>query len=158
MKTIELSEDTYNELAMLAEPFESPESVIIRLIKDRGTARSKETSQSLKTEGRLFTNREIQERISRIAVGLTPSKLAELCNSDHSKEVFGINFPLLVRIPAGASHQQKRDLVKSSDGVNRWTWKFGFVSEGYEYAICTQWYDYNDRKVKYWLSRYERNG
>lgn len=158
MKTIELSEDTYNELAMLAEPFESPKSVIIRLIAERITTGNRETAQPLGAEGRLFTNREIQERISRVAVGLTPSKLAELCNLDYSKELFGINFPLLVRIPTGSSHQQKSDLVKSSDGVNRWTWKFGFVNGGYEYAICTQWYDYNDKKVKHWLSRYERKG
>lgn len=157
MKTIELSEDTYGELAMLAEPFESPESVIIRLIGERTTG-NKEMVQPLGTEGRLFTNREIQDRISRVAVGLTSSKLAELCSLEHSKDLFGINFPLLVRIPTGSSHQEKNDIVKSNDGVNRWTWKFGFVNEGYEYAICTQWYDYNDKKVKHWLSRYEREG
>lgn len=61
MKTIELSEDTYNELAMLAEPFESPESVIIRLIAERITTGNRETAQPLGAEGRLFTNREIQE-------------------------------------------------------------------------------------------------
>lgn len=44
MKTIELSEDTYNELAMLAEPFESPESVIIRLIAERITTGNRETA------------------------------------------------------------------------------------------------------------------
>ncbi|MDW6005235.1 hypothetical protein [Vibrio mangrovi] len=157
MRNIEISDSTYSELAKLAEPFESPDSVIARLILEHG-ASFEPAKDRTPQNGRLFSNREIQERISRVASKLTPSKLHELCDASYSKETFGINFPLLVRLPVGARQEDKSNLVKSADGVNRWTWKFGFISDGYEYAICTQWYDYNDKNVKYWLSRYESEG
>ncbi len=105
---------------------------------------------------RLFSNKEIQERISRAAQSLTVHELEKFCDNRVSKEILNINFPLFIRVPKNITPSSKREAVKDSQGMNRWTWKFQFEKEGYLYAITTQWYEKNDKCVKQWLNKHER--
>lgn len=105
---------------------------------------------------RLFSNQEIQQRISKVAKSLTDQELEQLCGKRKSKEEFDINFPLFIRVPKNTS-SSIHDAVKDEQGVNRWTWKYQFEKDGFLYAITTQWYEKNDKHVKQWLSKYEES-
>jgi hypothetical protein len=77
-------------------------------------------------------------------------ELEQLCTASTSKELFGISFPLFVRVPELSNLAQKRKAVRI-DGYNRWTWKYEFTRNGFAYAICTQWYPRNEPLVQKWL-------
>lgn len=104
---------------------------------------------------RLFSNQEIQQRISQIARSLTTEELDKLCSPYESKDIFGINFPLFIKTPKNITGASKRSLVKDEAGINRWTWKYEFEKNDFLYAITTQWYEKNDSNVKQWLHKHE---
>jgi len=108
-----------------------------------------------KGKNRIFSNQEIQLRVSRAAQKLPSIELEKFCSPQHSKELFDINFPLFVRISKNTSADAKSKGIKDSKGVNRWTWKYEFEQDGFLYAITTQWYDRNDIHVKEWLRKNE---
>ena len=114
----------------------------------------KETSKP-KSNNRLYSNQEIQRRISSAAKRLTSNELEKLCDLQHSKEIFNIDFPLFVQVSKSITEESKRNAVKDSKGVNRWTWKYEFEKAGFLFAISTQWYEKNDIYVKQWLSKNE---
>jgi len=161
---IPVSDEIYSRLEGLAVGFDTPSSVIERLIhehdknieesvgydKNQTIPKSEEPS-----EKRLFTNREIQQRIAATAQNLSAQELEYLCDDQISKELFALSFPLFIRVSAKANQATKREAVKTNDGVSRWTWKFGFEKEGYAYAVCTQWFLRNDLYVKKWLEAHE---
>lgn len=101
---------------------------------------------------RLYTNSEIQEKISIAAKGLSDTDLDRLCKKDHSKVTFDISAPLFLRVPSHFTVAEKADAVKDGKGVDRWTWEFEFERNGFIYAINTQWYARNDEYVQRWLS------
>jgi hypothetical protein len=103
---------------------------------------------------RLYTNREIEEKIALAASKLLDSDLQKLCRQDYSKIVFDINYPLLLRVPQHYTYAEKIEAVKDEAGLNRWTWKFEFHKNGYAYAITTQWYARNDEYVQKWLRKH----
>ena len=78
------------------------------------------------------------------------------CDKEYSKQVFGTNLPLLVRVPRTAASEDRHMAVKDKN-VNRWTWKYSFVKENYEYAISTQWGPRNHDAVRRWLNIHESN-
>lgn len=161
---IPVSGEVYSRLEKLAVGFDTPSNVIERLLNEYDQNETKTGGYSIAREvnhmdevstKRLFTNREIQQRIAAIASGLSTQELEHLCNERVSKELFGLSFPLFSRVSAKANQATKQAAVKSNDGVARWTWKFEFEKEGYAYAICTQWYAKNDSYVQKWLDAHE---
>lgn len=112
--------------------------------------------ENISTSKRIFTNKEIQERISRIAQSLDDNELEALCNKDTCKDIFGVNFPVFIKISINNTLASIREAVKDSQGMNRWTWKYKFERNNYLYAITTQWYDRNDIHVKHWFSKHEK--
>ena len=105
---------------------------------------------------RLFSNQEIQFKISEAAQRLSSRELEKLCSPLASKEIFNINFPLFIKSPKNISEASKKEAVKDSKGANRWTWKYEFEKDGFLYAITTQWYERNDIFVKQWLIENEK--
>jgi hypothetical protein len=116
--------------------------------------KSKQASKQASNK-RLFSNQEIQLKISKVAQKLPTNELENYCELRRSKEVFNINFPLFKRVNANASQASKSEAVKDEQGMNRWTWKYEFEKDGFRYAITTQWYERNDKYVKQWLRKYE---
>lgn len=104
---------------------------------------------------RLYTNSEIQEKISTVAKGLIDSDLDKLCKKDHSKSLFDISLPLFLRVPAHFTPTEKSEALKDGKGVIRYTWEFEFERNEFVYAISTQWYARNDEYVQRWLSKFE---
>ncbi len=161
--TIEITKEIYSRLEKHVIGFDSPSSVIGRMIDNYenhhlsipSVNNVKNESNVNANHSRIFTNKEIQQRLSSIAESLPESELEMLCNEKTSKEVFGISFPLFVKVIATANQTTKKEAVKASDGVNRWTWKFEFSKNGFSYAICTQWYPKNDRFVQQWLNSHK---
>lgn len=158
--TIEITKEVYSRLEKHVVGFDTPSNVINRLIdsfekqQHTKTPESKSSYQGTANDnnGRLFSNKEIQQRISFIAETLPENELELLCNEHSSRDIFGISFPLFVKVGATENQATKKRAVKSSDGVNRWTWKFEFIRNGFSYAICTQWYPKNDHFVQQWLN------
>jgi len=111
----------------------------------------RETPISTGGGNRRYSNKEIQMKISEGARSLPSAELERLCDDGISKELFGLNFPLFVRVPESASHDQRQRAIKTPDKRSRWTWKFEFSRDGYSYAICTQWYPKSDALVSRWL-------
>ena len=165
--TIEITKEVYSRLEKHVVGFDNPSNVINRLLdsfEKQHPIKSPKSSSSYQgttndNNGRLFSNKEIQQRISSIAETLPENELELLCNGHSSKDIFGISFPLFIKVSATANQAIKKQAVKSSDGVNRWTWKFEFIRNGFSYAICTQWYPKNDRFVQQWLNSHaSKNG
>ena len=115
--------------------------------------RPKTIPQSQPKGKRLFTNQEIQYEISSLAKTLPTHELEELCKPQPSKDLFNLNFPLFIRVSKNTTPASKREAVKDSKGINRWTWRYEFEKENYIYAITTQWYEKNDMLVKQWLHK-----
>jgi predicted CopG family antitoxin len=153
---IRVTSEVYSRLEKLAVGFDSPANVIEKLLnsyddKNGNVKKTKSTS----SKARLFTNKEIQQKISNVAKHFSAQELDDLCN-DSSKKIFDISFPLLVKISNRENGKNKKDAVKSEDGVNRWTWKYQIEKGNFIYAICTQWYPKNDTLVKDWLEIHDR--
>ena len=169
--TIRIQSDVYSRLEKHAEGFNcTPTNVIEKLLNEYEGIQP--TSQDQATEhqsgcideeqidagiksNRLYSNKEIQKRISAVAKTLPTNELNKFCQEEFSKKTFGINFSLFVKVPTNTNRDSKRVAVKSNDGVSRWTWKFEFEKEGYVYAICTQWFAKNDPLVQKWLQRFQ---
>lgn len=105
-----------------------------------------------KNNKRLFSNQEIQYKITSVAQRLPDSELEKLCNSKISKELFNINFPLFIRVSKNISSAEKKNVEKDFKGYSRWTWKYEFEKCDFIYAITTQWYGESDIYVKRWLN------
>ena len=159
---VKISTGTYSRLEKHARGFDSPSNVIDRILDHyEGIESSPEekaseiemNSLSPERRMRLYTNKEIQQKISKAAQHLPLGELEGLCHKEKSKNVFGINFPLFVKLPATANQMSKRAAVKTGDDVNRWTWKYELERDGYIYAVCTQWYPKNDALVQDWLEQ-----
>jgi len=162
--TIEITKEVYSRLEKHVVGFDSPSNVISRMIDsyERTESSSSAVSTEVKAQNivknsqdRIFSNKEIQQHVSKIAQSLPEQELEMLCNENASKEIFGISFPLFVKVVSTANQATKKEAVKSSDGVNRWTWKFEFSRNGFSYAICTQWYPKNDYFVQQWLNSHK---
>ena len=104
---------------------------------------------------RLFSNKEIQFKISEVAQNLPAYDLDNLCDPLFSKEVFRMNFPIFKKVPKDATSEFKSSIIKDEKGRSRWTWKYEFEKDGYIYAITTQWYPKNDPFVKNWLDKHK---
>lgn len=158
--TIEITKDVYSRLEKHVVGFETPSNVISRLIdsfekKENAISLPSYQDSTRKKDARLFSNKDIQQRISSIAESITEDELESLCNENTSKDLFEISFPLFIKVPSTENQATKKQAVKSNDGVNRWTWKFEFVRDGFSYAICTQWYPKHDHLVQQWLNNHE---
>jgi hypothetical protein len=151
---IKVSSETYSRLKKHAEGFDVPENVIVKMLNyyEGITTTSAETSlNNIGNLSRLFSNKEIQEKISQAARKIPEDELNQLCNEQVSKEIFDIDFPLFIKCPKNMSKTAKRNVVKDELGRNRWTWKFEFERNGFLYAITTQWFQRHDIKVQEWL-------
>lgn len=160
---VKISPETYSRLEKHAVGFDSPSNVIDRILDHyegadfttgvEASTQVKETS-SPGLKKRLYTNKEIQQKIATVAQNLPISELDSLCRKPESKELFDINFPLFVKLPATANQMSKRAAVKTEDEVSRWTWKYEFKRDGFVFAICTQWYPKSDALVRDWLKQF----
>jgi hypothetical protein len=101
---------------------------------------------------RIYTNTEIQIKLSNKAQTMPQLELDKLCTSDYSKITLNNNYPLFVKVPENASIENRRKAITDLNGYNRWTWRHEFIRNGYSYAISTQWYPYNDEYVKAYLN------
>ena len=117
--TIEITEEVYSRLEKHVVGFDNPSSVIIRLLdsfEGQQLTQINELNfshQSTSTNnGRLFSNKEVQQRVTAIAKSLPENELEELCNDSSSKDIFGISFPLFIRINASANQAEKKQAVK----------------------------------------------
>ena len=163
IRTIKITEDVYSRLEKHAAGFDSPSDVISRLLdyfeKNIHSPEAPKLTPSYesatrKDDGRLFSNTEIQQRISSIAESLTDHELETLCDKFISKQLFGIDLPLFIKVSVTENQATKRQAV-SLRGYKRWTWKYEFVRNRFRYAICTQWYPRNDPFVQEWLNDHE---
>jgi len=159
---VRISTETYSRLEKHAVGFDSPSNVIDKILDHyEGADPTLGVTASEPAIGfniserrkRLYTNKEIQQKISAVARHLPLSELESLCQKSESKEVFDINFPLFVKLAATANQASKRAAVKTDDEVSRWTWKYEFKRDCYVYAICTQWYPKSDALVRDWLKQ-----
>ena len=156
---VRISDELYSRLEKHAVGFDSPSSVIEKIL-DHYERRSNKTDNEKhnlrptptvrETSSRLYSNSEIQQKIAAVARELPLEELEQLCAASASKELFGISFPLFVRVPELTNQAQKRKAVKIDD-YSRWTWKYEFTRSGFSYAICTQWYPKSDSLVRKWL-------
>jgi len=160
---VRISTETYSRLEKHAIGFDTPANVIERILDHYEgvepspgvkTTQSEAESKLVGRKMRLYTNKEIQLKISKAAERLPLEELESFCQKAKSTAVFGISFPLFVKLPATANQMSKRAAVKTEDDVNRWTWKYEFERNGYVYAVCTQWYPKNDALVQEWLEQY----
>jgi predicted CopG family antitoxin len=162
--TIEISDEVFSRLEKHVIGFDTPSNVINRLIENYektqpSTKNKVKNSSNVESARRIFSNKEIQQRISSIAETLPEDELELLCDAQFSKDTFGISFPLFIKVNAIENQATKKNIVKTNDGVSRWTWKFEFIKSGFSYGICTQWYRKNDLAVKEWLdSHIVKNG
>ncbi|MDO9318948.1 MAG: hypothetical protein Q7V56_12200 [Gammaproteobacteria bacterium] len=162
--TIRVTPQTYCRLEKHARGFDTPSKVIERLLecfeKDLPNDNSLASplgyiDSTLEDKGRRLPNKEIQKRVAMAAQVLTDEELEEFCDLQHSKDVFGINFPLFVRLPSASNKAEKKKAVRTPDDVPRWTWRFEFERSGHLYAITTQWYEWNESAVEQWLKAHE---
>lgn len=102
---------------------------------------------------RIYSNTEIQEKISNTLKNLSDADLDKFCRKSHSKIVFDIKNPLLLKVPTHFTEAEKVNAVKDEKGVERWTWDYELERNGFLYAINTQWYSRNDVYVQGWLSK-----
>lgn len=104
---------------------------------------------------RLYSNSEIQSEICKVLNILSKTELEQFCDLQYSKEVFGLRFPLLIKIPASITPAQIQNYIKDIKGVSRWTLKYSVILDGYIYAITTQWYKENDIPVSKFIRKYK---
>jgi len=162
-QTIRVSNETYRRLEKHAVGFDTPSNVIEKILDHyegvNSGVRNNETDalgdreRPIK-EKRLYTNKEIQQKITAMARELSADELEVLCDGSESKKLFDINFPLFIKVPSTSNGAFKKAAVKTGDGVARWSWKNEFERTGYIYAVCTQWYPKNDVWVKDWLEQH----
>lgn len=100
---------------------------------------------------RLFSNMEIQHLILTKLKNYREVDLQKFLDKNYCKQTFNLNYPLLIKAPKQISHDVKRELIKDK-GKSRWSWKYEFEMGDYVYAICTQWYTWNDDYVKKWIN------
>ena len=105
-----------------------------------------------KKKNRIYSNTEIQIKLSEKLKNFQTNELEKFFNKDYCKEVFKINFPLLLKTKSNTPKERKKEMVKEN-GINRWTWKYEFEKDNYCYGICTQWFEWNDEFVKSWLNK-----
>ncbi|AUC23141.1 hypothetical protein BTO15_14015 [Polaribacter sejongensis] len=101
---------------------------------------------------RVYTNTDIQRKISDVLRNFNENELDEFCNKEYSKELFNLSFSLLVKYHKKDSIDSKNELIKRN-GLNRWTYKYNIESKNYIYAISTQWYKRHDEFVQRWLNK-----
>lgn len=104
---------------------------------------------------RLYSNTDIQEKISIAVQNLPDADLDKFCKKSHSKTVFDISTPLLVKVPEHFTENEKENALKDEKGLVRWTWDYEFKRNGFIYAINTLWYARNDEFVQRWLQSVE---
>lgn len=154
-QVIRISSNIYSRLEQHAEGFDTPANVIEKLLnyfEGVNETNSTITPNKVLSNKRLFSNKEIQQKISRVAISLPEEELEQLCDKRFSKELLNIDFPLFIKVPKNVSSPSKTDAVKDDQDINRWTWKFEFERDNSLYAITTQWYERHDMKVQEWLS------
>lgn len=84
-------------------------------------------------------------------------ELDKFCDKEYSKEIFNLNFSLLIKLSKDISDEKKSELIKLKlNGSNRWTLKYSIEKNNSIYAISTQWYQRNDEFVKRWLNKFEK--
>jgi hypothetical protein len=104
---------------------------------------------------RLYSNTAIQIKISNVLKSFDQIELDKFCNRAYSKEIFDLDFCLLVKVMKNYSKEKTNEIIKL-DNVNRWTLKYPIEKNNCIYAISTQWYPHNDQFVKNWLKENEK--
>lgn len=112
--------------------------------------RSEKVVKTCRTS-RMYSNSQIQKLISSILHNYSEDGIINYLNKTYCKEVFNINYPLLIKAPKSSNLEFKRNIVKDK-GKNRWSWKYSFQIGDFNYAICTQWYDRNDDYFTKWYN------
>jgi hypothetical protein len=123
--------------------------------KTQKRANPKTSNNQAQESERIFSNKEIQAKISQAARMLPDEELEQLCDKNVSKRLFDCDLPLFKKCPTKISAVSKHEVIKDQHGHNRWTWKFEFERNNFLYAITTQWYARNDMKVKEWLDKHK---
>jgi methylmalonyl-CoA mutase cobalamin-binding domain/chain len=118
-------------------------------IKSIYTSRAK---TKISNNERLYTNRDIQIKITDKAKTLTEDELENLCDKDYSHETFNNNYSIFIRVPENTPAEVKDKAKRDHNGSARWTWRYEIKKFGNSYAVTTQWYPRNDEYVKEWLN------
>ena len=132
----------------------------IRALKDgsniveklNAKSKSRDKSNSNNNDKRLYTNTEIQIKITERAQTLSDVELNKLCDRDYSKYTFKNTYPIFIKVPQNSSKEERQSAIKDHN-YNRWTIRYEFIRNNYSYFITTQWYARNDVYVKDWLQR-----
>lgn len=122
----------------------------IQRIEKSAIIKTKSTNEN----NRIYSNTEIQRKISNALKKFSELELDRFCNKEYSKEIFNLNFSLLVKLRKDFSKEKKKELIKVN-GLNRWTLKYPIEKNNSVYVITTQWYPWNDEYVKRWLNKNE---
>ena len=115
--------------------------------------RFRDISNSHNNAERLFSNTEIQIKITERAQTLSDVDLNKLCDRDYSKATFNNSYPIFVKVPQNSSKEERQSAIKDHKDKSRWTIRYEFIRNNYSYFITTQWYPRNDVYVKDWLQR-----
>ncbi len=144
VQTLEMK-DLVDELRSLKEDsFGAPQ------INKNTTKRMVKTKNGNKK--RLYSNKDIQIKITEKAQTLSDAELEILCDAAYSHELFNNNHPIFVRVPENASTEERQMALRDHNGNNRWTFRYEFSKNGYSYFVTTQWYPRNDEYVQTWLN------
>ena len=144
VQTLEMK-DLVDELRSLKEDsFGAPQ------INKNTTKRMVKTKNGNKK--RLYSNKDIQIKITEKAQTLSDAELEILCDAAYSHELFNNNHPIFVRVPENASTEERQMALRDHNGNNRWTVRYEFSKNGYSYFVTTQWYPRNDEYVQTWLN------
>ena len=157
-QVIRIPSKIYFRLTQHAVGFDTPANVIEKLLNHYegvGQESAAITPNITSMTERLFSNKEIEDKISQVARTISEDELEQLCDKRASKELFNIDVPLFIKCSKNLSEASKRNAVKDEQGISRWTWKFEFERNNFLYAITTQWYPRHDIKVKEWLHKHK---
>ena len=121
-------------------------------VKIKNIKPKKENFKKPENSNRIYTNTEIQIKLSNKLKEFEQSELEKFCELEYCKNLFKNNAPLLIKIPKDTPTERKKEIVRDGK-INRWTWKYEFKKGNFIYAISTQWYAKNDEYVKNWIEK-----
>ncbi|EKP0277483.1 type II toxin-antitoxin system RelB/DinJ family antitoxin [Aeromonas bestiarum] len=101
-----------------------------------------------------ITNAEITEALQQLIENvLVEDELMQLCQRDHCRTTFGINFPVF-KLLHSIEPEAIRLSAKDDKGYNRYSTTRIARRGEQAYLICTQWTDRHRRAFVRWYQRY----
>ncbi len=113
------------------------------------------TAEELRTEeteveaDQIITNSEITEYFRQNIQNINNEEIENLQLKDYCIVTFGINFPVLKKIPMNSTIEEIREYAKIN-GYNRWSTQRPIIKENKKYLVVTQWIDRHRQPFLNW--------